>query len=128
MNPVTQSLIDQIDNPALLAWVEAWDAIEQVVIRVCKGGAVGKRDEQDFIATKRWLLKHHAAYAPALESYWRRALIKGVGPATEDPFERLLAFDQARDFVDNLDAARLLPAVRQAINEWLLDTIHAKQH
>ncbi len=127
MNPVTQTLIDRIADPALAEWAAAWDVIEQVVIRVYRGAAVSKKDEQDFIAAKRWLLKNHPRLAPSLDPYWRRALIKGSGPAAEDPFEKLLAYDQARDFVDNLDAMRLLPAVRQSINEWLLDAINANE-
>ena len=125
MNPVTLTLVDQIHDAALIEWVEAWDKIEQVVIRVFRGAAVSRRDEQDFIATKRWLIKRQPDYAEALDPYWRVALIKGFGPATSDPFETLLAFEQASDFVGNFEAMKLLPAVRQSINEWLLDTINS---
>ena len=126
MNPVTQTLVEQIHDSALIDWLEAWDKIEQVVIRVFRGAAVSRRDEQDFIATKRWLIKRHPTYANALDPYWRNALIKGSGPATNDPFESLLAFEQARDFVGNFEAMKLLPAVRQSINEWLLDMINGQ--
>jgi hypothetical protein len=125
MNPVTQTLVDQLQDAALIEWVEAWDKIEQVVIRVFRSQAVSRRDEQDFIATKRWLIKRQPDYATALDPYWRAALIKGSGPATHDPFESLLAIEQARDFVGNFEAMKLLPAVRQSINEWLLDTINS---
>lgn len=127
MNPVTQSLVEQLNDPALIEWVEAWDKIEQVVIRVVRGAAVSMRDEQDFIATKRWLSRRHPDYQAVLEPYWRSAIIKGSGLATHDPFELMLAFEQASDFVGNIDAMRLLPAIRQSINEWLLDTVNARK-
>ena len=123
MNPVTQTLLDQVADPDIIALVEHWDVIEDVVIRVYRSRAVSRKDEQDFIATKRWLARNHMRWSAALEPYWRRAEIKGLGLATDDPFQRLLAFDQARDFVGNWNAMQLLPAVRQAINEWLLDMI-----
>jgi hypothetical protein len=123
MNPVTQNLIDQVNDPAIIEYVARWDDIESLVIRVYRGAAASRKDEQDFISTKRWLQKRHPHWQAALEPYWRQVIIEGDGAVTADPFARILDYDQALDFIGNWDAMRLLPAIRQAINHWVLDLV-----
>ncbi|HSO27564.1 MAG TPA: hypothetical protein VLS48_05800, partial [Anaerolineales bacterium] len=48
MNPYTQTLLSQVDYPQLAAWVEDWDRLEALVIRVYKGEAASPADEDEY--------------------------------------------------------------------------------
>jgi hypothetical protein len=120
MNPVTQSLIDHVSDPQVIALVEHWDAVEALAIRVYRRAAARSEDEAEFSQVIGWLRENHNRWQAALEPFWRGVTIKGVGPAASDPFQALLTIDSASEFVNNWDAMRILPAIRQAINEWLL--------
>lgn len=123
MNPVTQTLMAQIHDPQITALVEAWDSIETLVIRVYRNGSASPDDQGEFRQVIGWLGDNHPRWRAALEPFWRSGTIKGIGPTPADPFEALLAVDSAQEFVNNWNVMRRLPAIRQAINEWLLDVI-----
>lgn len=123
MNPVTEKLISQVADPHIVALVEHWDAVEALVIRVYRAGSAAPQDDDEYSRVIGWLRVNQPEWRAALDPYWRAVMIKGSGPVTADPFEGFLSFDSARDFVDNWDAMRALPAIRQATNEWLLDVI-----
>lgn len=126
MNPVTEKLITQVDDPQIAALVEHWDAVEALVIRVYRAGQASVQDEADHRLVVTWLRSNHPSWRGVLEPYWRSVTIKGAGPATVDPFETFLRIDTASEFVNNWEAMRALPAIRQATNQWLLDVIGGK--
>jgi hypothetical protein len=122
MNPFTDSLLQKLNNPALSEYVSYWDRAEALVIRVYKDKAATDEDAREWRALRGWLLAHHPEHAPALAACWPRTRI-GPEPTTEDPFDWLLSYRDAMDFVGEWHAMQTLPAIREALNLWLVDLI-----
>src|SRR5687767_2796943 len=121
-NPFTESLIRQIKNDSIVRFVSYWDRLEALVIRVYKGKDATADDEREWSQIRVWLQKEVPGMKDVLYPFWQGATIGGE-PAREDPFERLINFGQARDFIGNWAAMQTLPAARQALNQWLVDLI-----
>lgn len=122
MNPVTATLVRRVGDRAVIRFVEQWDALEALVIRTYRTGRAGLAAQWSYRRLRRALRRSYPRYAEALGGYWRGAMAGGE-PLTEDPFRALLGAEGAPAFVDNWRAMELLPAARQAINEWLLDLV-----
>ena len=118
MNPVTQSLLAQLDNPALARFVTRWDALEALAIRAYRAGEATQADQAEHARLRRWLRRRYEKWQAALEPFWRQTQIEGKS-LTEDPFATLLAVARPADFADNWPAMQTLPAAREALNEWL---------
>jgi hypothetical protein len=121
MNPFTKALLTQINNPSLVEFIENWDLLEALVIRVFKNKSITRADEAEHQRLRDWLRKNYLLWQPALLSYWPKALVAGE-LAQEDPFAFLLAVQEASDFVNNWAAMQTLPAAREALNRYLVDT------
>jgi hypothetical protein len=121
-NPFTESLIRQIKNDSIVRFVSYWDRLEALVIRVYKGKDASADDEREWSQIRTWLQKEVPGIKDVLHPFWQGATIGGE-PAREDPFERLISFGQARDFLGNWAAMQTLPAARQALNQWLVELI-----
>jgi hypothetical protein len=124
-NPVTHSLIQQLNDPRLAEFVTHWDALEALVIRVFRGKAATPEDEAQYRPVWTWLREAYAQRQRTLRPYWSQVKVAGE-IATEDPFAHLLAAGAARDFVGNWAAMQTLPAVREALNCWLMDLIDSR--
>jgi hypothetical protein len=125
MNPFTDTLIAQIDDTEVSAFVAYWDRLEALVIRVYKGKVAAAEDVKEWKAIHPWLQTHYPHWREVLHPFWQDAII-GVEPAKDDPFEFLLATSEAAEFVGNWLAMQTLPAARQVINAWLLAFINAQ--
>ncbi|MGF1504654.1 MAG: hypothetical protein GYB64_15655 [Chloroflexi bacterium] len=126
MNPITQKILVDLDDPTLTEFVGGWGALEQLVIIVYRGSKARRTLVRKHRQIRRQLQEQYPDYAEVLAPYWAQATIGGE-PASEDPFEALLAVENARGFIDNWAIMQTLPAVRQAINEWLVDRLAAKR-
>jgi hypothetical protein len=123
VNPVTQQLLAGYSDPELAAFVQAWDSLEALVIRIYRNGAITHEDDLEFAAVRRYLRAEYPRRADQLTTYWQRVKVKGVGRARHDPFLMLLDYEHAFQFINDWGAMRLLPAIRQALNEWLMDGV-----
>lgn len=120
MNIVTRALLEKSRDPKIKRFVEAWDAVEALVLRVYRAGAAGEDDEREFQALKTKLEQEYPNWQAALDPYWRKATINGV-PAGEDPFLKTLSTRRAADFAGDWAAVQQLPPAREAVNQYLLD-------
>jgi hypothetical protein len=120
MNIVTRALAIKIKDRRLKDWIAHWDALEALVIRVYKGNQAGAQDEAEWGRLRPWLQKEYPRWETALGPHWRQAHVAGE-PAREDPFLRLLAYEQAQAFVGNWAAMKTLPAAREALNRLLME-------
>lgn len=120
MNIVTRTLAKKVKDRRLKEWIAHWDALEALVIRVYKGKAATAENEAEWGRLRSWLLQAYPRWEAALRPHWQKALLAGE-PAGEDPFCRLMAFAQAREFVDNWAAMQTLPAAREALNRLLIE-------
>jgi hypothetical protein len=123
VNPFTDSLLKQLHDEELTAFVRQWDALEALVVRVYKGGAASAQDEAEHATLRPWLLQHTPQWQGRLNPYWPQTRSAGA-PTREDPFATLLAAAHARDFVQNWAAMQTLPAARESLNRLLLDVIN----
>ena len=124
MNPVTQKILDDLNDPTLTEFVNGWGHLEQLIIAVYRNNKATRRDVRDHKKLRKTLQRDYAKYRDQLAAYWPKTTIDKK-PATEDPFTTLLSVKNARDFVDNWVIMQTLPAVRQALNEWLVDKLAA---
>jgi hypothetical protein len=122
MNPFTRSILKRLQNRRLQPFVEHWDRLEALVIRVYKSRAAGPQDEAEYRQVRSWLLVHYPTWQTVLEPYWRSAPIGGE-PASQDPFTDLLSNPAASGFIENWKAMQTLPAARQALNEFIVAQI-----
>ena len=119
-NPVTRSLIQELNDPHLAQFAAQWDAVEALVIHVFRRKAATPQDEAEYQQIRTRLREAYAHRQRALRPYWSRAKVAGE-TAGEDPFARLLETEASRDFVENWVAMQTLPAAREALNHWLMD-------
>jgi hypothetical protein len=119
-NPFTRSITHALRSRALRSFVQHWDALEALVIRVFRGKAALASDEAELITLRHWLHTHFPDFQAALEPRWRASRVGHDTPG-EDPFAALLAIDAAQTFVDNWAALRQLPAAREALNQFVID-------
>jgi hypothetical protein len=125
-NPVTQSLLKQINDPALAAFVEGWDALNDLVIEIYQQKSLTFEQQERFFELQERLGAAYPAYAAELAPHWRTARVKGelvVG----DPFLAIIEKRGAKDFIENWDAMRTLPAAREALNMMLMAKVESRQ-
>lgn len=114
-NPFTRSLTAGLRNAKLAGFVQQWDALEQLVIRVVRAKNASREDEREWTVTREWLVGELPAWSMLFAEHWQGRLIGGE-PAQSDPFAALIAYEEARQFVGNQPAMQTLPAAREALN------------
>lgn len=122
MNIVTQKLIQLIDDRDLYEFVTRWDDLEDLVVSIYREDSISLEDEAEYQQLRGWLNRKYLDWMDDLRPYWHRATIEGK-PVNEDPFEKLLAVENAMGFRGNWNAMRTLPAAREALNNYLLSII-----
>jgi hypothetical protein len=120
MNPFTRFLRQWMEDDNLEKFVQKWDGLEALVVRVYRQGEVRPSDETQFQALQDWLLVNYGRWEEQIEPYWRQTTIAGR-VAQRDPFRALLAPESAADFVGNWDAMQQLPAAREALNRLIIE-------
>jgi hypothetical protein len=118
-NPVTQAIIKQVNDPDLLAFVDHWDTLEEIVITAFKNKSVAAVDSLEFSQLQAWLSANYPRWQDLLEPFWRQSRIKGQA-GLDDPFLYLLSLQEAGQLVGNWSAMKYLPAAREALNNFLL--------
>jgi len=122
MNPFTRSLLRRLNDRRLKRFVENWDQLEALVIRIYKSGQASPEDEAALQDTLAWLNRHYPGWRSALDEYWH-GLQAGGRPLQNDPFDTLLSIQTADDILENWTAMQILPAAREALNQYLIDRI-----
>ena len=121
MNPYTRHVLRRSGRPELTALVEAWDAVEALVIRVYRRGSAGPGDETEYRRLQRAVRMELGVWRDGLSPLWRSATIGGK-PAEHDPFDAVLGRPSAAAFVADWAAMQTLPAARQALNSLILQS------
>jgi len=119
MNPFTKSIASHLRAPALRAFIEHWDRLETLVIRVFRADAALPADDVDYNLVRAWLQQHYTAWQGDLDPLWRQAL-RGGKPSEDDPFLFLLAPQSATIFIGSRAHMQALPAAREALNRLIL--------
>ena len=122
MNPFTRSLLKQLDNRRLHRFVAGWDQLEALIIQIYKSRAASPEEEAAYQKIKTWLIKHYPVWKPRLSKYWPETQAGGE-PLDADPFETLFSIQGGNQIPGNWRAMQILPAAREAINQFLLDEI-----
>lgn len=101
------------------SFVQRWDALEALVVRVFRAKAATAGDEAEFADLRGWLMANYAALQPALEPLWRQA--KRAGKLCEDdPFLFLMSPESATVFAGSWPHMQALPAARESLNRLVL--------
>lgn len=122
MNPVTQGLLKQLNDPEAAQFAENWDQLEQLVIEIYRQKSASFDQQADFFSLKERLGAIYPRFEKELAAFWPTIKVKGelvVG----DPFTALIDMRSAKEFVENWDAMRTLPAAREALNQMLVTRI-----
>ena len=125
MNPVTQGLVRKLNDPALHNFVDDWDALNDLIINIYQQKSVTFEQQALFFELQNRLRVSYASLTGDLEPFWRKARVKG-DLAVGDPFSALIEKKSAKQFVENWDAMRTLPAAREALNEMLMKKTDTK--
>lgn len=120
MNPFTRYLLGggRKEDKALQTFVERWDALEGLVIRVFRNKMAETADETEYQQLRPWLLANYPLWEDKWRPYWQETLV-GRLPCESDPFQRLLTAEKAADFIGDWEAMQHLPAAREAINRYI---------
>ena len=120
MNPFSRFLRQWNPDENVHRLLEHCDALEALIVRVYRQGHATGADEAEYQAIRRWMKANYNKWQKGLRPYWRNNLVGGR-PIRTDPFLELLRHESATSFVDDWEAMRTLPAVREALNQMLLD-------
>jgi hypothetical protein len=120
-NPFTKSISSGVQSDALQAFVQRWDALEGLVVRVFRAKAATPADEAEYNELRNWLQANYAPWQPALEPLWKQAK-RGGKLCEDDPFLFLIAPEAAQAFAGSWAHMQALPAARESLNRLLLDT------
>ena len=122
MNPFTRFLLGRGEDRALRAFVERWDALEMLVIRVFRNKGAETADETEYQELRPWLQANYPHWQEKWHPYWQEAKAGGQ-PARQDPFERILTAENAADFANDWEAMQYLPAAREALNRYIQESV-----
>ncbi len=120
MNPFTKSIAAHLRSRRLRAFIQRWDALEALVVRVYRNAAATEEDDMEFVRLRHWLRRNYPGWQHRLEPHWRTAS-RGGQPSQDDPFLFLLAPEHAADFCDSWAHMQALPAAREALNRLILE-------
>lgn len=124
MNPYTRSLLKEIDDEDLTAWVQAWDELEALLVDVYRSQASGPDEQDRYRSLRQRLAAEYARWQRELEPHWR-GLEAGGDPLESDPFLALLEPAEVDGILDNWQAMQTLPAAREALNNYLIELIES---
>jgi hypothetical protein len=121
-NPVTQSIVQQIQDPQVVQFVQMWDQFEELVIQVFRSKQASPEAAETYRQVRQDLLLLYPSWQPALAPHWQQSRVKGQA-SLQDPFTRLLAYQAAADFIGDWPALKHLPPAREALNNYLLSIV-----
>ena len=119
MNPFTKSIAAQLSQPGLKAFVEHWDALEMLIIRVFRAKAATAEDERDYTKIRMWLQQHYTAWQADLQPLWQQAM-RGGKLSEDDPFLFLIEPAKATEYIGSRAHMQALPAARESLNRFIL--------
>lgn len=119
-NPFTKSISGNVQSDALKAFVQRWDALEGLVVRIFRARAATPADEAEYSELRSWLHANYAPWQPALDPLWKQAK-RGGKLSEDDPFQFLIAPETAQTFAGSWAHMQALPAARESLNRLLLD-------
>ena len=121
MNPFTRFLKQWAGNNDLAEFIAYWDRLEALTIAIYKKKVSLAEADPEFEAVWPWLRQHYGRWQPLLKPYWQQTKAAGVVTQT-DPFQLLLDLPEATAVSGNWRAMQHLPAAREALNQFLLDS------
>jgi hypothetical protein len=124
MNPVTQSLLKQIENPELDRFISCWDDLEILAIDVFRSKKATRQDELAYRQIQDCMLRRYPSWRKSLRPLWQKTKVAGQF-LQQDPFMRLMQLEQVSAFAEDWSLVQTLPAAREAINQLLIDLIEA---
>lgn len=126
MNPVTQALLKELKQPKLDAFVQDWDTLNDLIIEIFKQKSTTFEQQETYFEVQEKLRTSYAKLKGELEPFWRATRVKD-GLSVGDPFQTLIEKRSAKEFVENWDAMRTLPAAREALNQMVMAKIEARK-
>jgi hypothetical protein len=122
-NPFTKSIARLLgqgsQRPALDALILHSDVIETLVIKIFRGKQATADDALTFARAAAGACDAYSQLTDKLDPLWRKAIIGGQ-PAPHNPFTYWAALPGAAACIDNWEAMQTLPAMREALNELIL--------
>ena len=118
-NPFTQSLMANVTDENLHAFVTDWDILEGLVVGIFRNKTATAADVQTYAQVRTELQTHLTQWQNALYPHWQGKKIGGQA-AQSDPFAALIAPSHAGEFVGNLRLMQTLPAAREALNSLVI--------
>ena len=119
MNPFSRFLSQWSKDRALQEFVEQWDALEAIVVRVYREKMRPAEAEAEFRRVWPWLREQYGRWEEPLRPFWQQTKAAGK-PTRTDPFRLLLAFEHPADIRDDWNAMQHLPAAREALNQFVI--------
>ena len=125
LNPFTKSIAARLKSQQLKQFIQHWDALEALVVRVFRSKAASATDEAEYAELHRWINAAYPEWRGRLAPLWRQALRGGM-PCEDDPFLFLLAPESATVFAGSWAHMQALPAAREALNRLVLESTLSK--
>jgi hypothetical protein len=120
-NPFTKSIAARLKSQQLKQFIQHWDALEALVVRVFRAKAASPADEAEYAELRTQITALYPEWQAALVPLWRQAL-HGGKPCEDDPFAFLLTPASAAGFAGSWAHMQALPATREALNRLVLES------
>jgi hypothetical protein len=121
MNPFSKYLRQFYSDRDFDAFVAKWDVLEAVVVGVYREKLTLAAAQPDYETVWPWLRGVYPQWEPVLRPYWKQTSAAGE-PTRVDPFQLLLDLPALEAIAGNWTAMQHLPAAREAINRYLLQS------
>ena len=119
MNPFSRFLSQWSKDRPFQDFVEHWDALEAIVVRVYREKMSPAEAEPEFQRLWPWLRQRYPHWEEALRPFWQQAKAGGK-PTRTDPFRLLLAFQHPAEILGDWNAMQHLAAAREALNQFVI--------
>jgi hypothetical protein len=119
MNPFSKFLRQWSQDASLDEFVEYWDRLEAVVVRVYRRKMTVAESRGEFGVVWPWLREQYGKWEEELRPFWMQT--RAGGQLTQkDPFQLLLTLARPEDILNDWTAMQHLPAAREALNQLVL--------
>jgi hypothetical protein len=119
MNIFTRFLAQFGSDDDFDLFVNHWDRLERLILRVYKQAKVDENDVNEWNDVRGWLSENYPRWEVVLEPFWQDKLVGGK-VADVDPFGVLIMPAFPQHFINNWKALQTLPAAREALNNYLV--------
>jgi hypothetical protein len=121
-NPVTASLLSRLEDDALRAFIQAWDALEEMAVEAFRDQLQDPDRQEKHSKLRKDLFKMYPGWEAVFKEVGRSQL-EGKRNLAVDPFQSLLNVSALDGLQANWELMRCFPQAREVLNLYPLERL-----